>query len=182
MPGISAMTDAEADAWHGLSIRLGRDEAVSRDDRCATPAFRTIADTMEVSCGQGVWSAFGARIVAAGPDRARALWDGVLFELVRDQDFVALGQEPGWRLQIVKGKEMRLAHAYGEKQVTTPAVRGIRDSSGALSYHAVIESADLRVVITPAACSDVMSGKPYPSTVTVTLNGETLRGCGEPLR
>jgi hypothetical protein len=26
-----------------------------------------------------------------------------------------------------------------------------------------------------------MSGKPYPATVTVTLNDRSFRGCGEPL-
>ena len=97
MPGVSAMSDAEANQWHGLSIRLLQAEAISRSDRCTTPAYRTVGDTLEVSCGAGPFTAFGARLVAAGPDRACALWDGVLFELERNQDFTATGQEPGWR-------------------------------------------------------------------------------------
>ena len=174
------MSDAEANQWHGLSIRLLQAEAISRSDRCTTPAYRTVGDTLEVSCGAGPFTAFGARLVAAGPDRARALWDGVLFELERNQDFTAVGQEPGWRLEIQQGKSFRLMYAYGEKRVTLPGVPGIRDSSGIVTYHAKTDSVDLRVVVTPASCEDAMSGKPYPSTVSIVVNGETLKGCGEP--
>ena len=179
MPGVSAMSDAEADKWHGLSIRLLQAEAVSRSDRCVTPEYRSVADTLELSCGQGVWSAFGARMFAAGPDRVRALWDGVLFELERDQDLTAVGQEPGWFLELTQGKELRLIYAYGEKRVIIPAPPGTRDSSGAVMYRAKADSTDLAILVTRANCADAMSGKPYPMTVTVTVNGETLRGCGE---
>jgi uncharacterized membrane protein len=182
MPGVSAMSDAEADKWHGLSIRLLQAEAVSRSDRCVTPEYRSVADTLELSCGQGVWSAFGARMFAAGPDRVRALWDGVLFELERDQDLTAVGQEPGWFLELTQGKELRLIYAYGEKRVIIPAPPGTRDSSGAVTYRAKADSTDLAILVTRANCADAMSGKPYPMTVTVTVNGETLRGCGEPMK
>src|SRR5262245_26947326 len=121
MPGVSAMSDAEASKWHGLSIRILQAEAVSRNDRCVTPEYRALADTLELSCGQGLWTAFGARMVAAGPDRARALWDGVLFELARNQDFTAVGQEPGWWLEIQQGKGLRLIYAYGEKRLSIPS-------------------------------------------------------------
>jgi len=181
IPGISAMSDAEAEKWHGLSIRITRAEAVSRNDRCVTPEYRTVGDTLELSCGQVAWTAFGARMVAAGPDRARALWDGVLFELERDQDFSGVGQEPGWWLEIQQGRKLRLLYAYGEKRVLLPAVPHFRDSSGVVTYLAKTDSVDLRIVVTPANCADAMSGKPYPSAVRVTVNGETLRGCGEPL-
>ena len=181
MPGVSAMSDAEANAWHGTSIRLLQSEAVSRNDRCATPEYRTVGDTLLVSCGGETWTTFGARMVAAGNDRARALWDGVLFELERDQDFTARGQEPGWWLEIQQGKGLLLLYAYGEKLIKLGAVRGVRDSTGAVTYHAKSDSVDLRIVVTRAHCADAMSGKPYPATVTIAVNRETLRGCGESL-
>ncbi|HKP29405.1 MAG TPA: hypothetical protein VJU15_08370, partial [Gemmatimonadales bacterium] len=146
----------------------------------ATPEYRTVADTLELSCGQGAWKAFGARLTATGPDRARALWDGVLFELERNTDFTAVGQEPGWWLEVQQGKSLRLIYAYGEKRVSIPAPPGTRDSSGTVTYQAETDSVDLRIVVTPASCADAMSGKPYPATVTVAVNGETLRGCGAP--
>ena len=181
MPGISAMSDEEARQWHGLSIRMIQAEAISRSDRCATPEYRTVADTLELSCGGRPVTAFGARMFASGPDRARALWDGVLFELERDRDFTAVGQEPGWWLEIQQGKGLLLLYAYGEKLLKLPAARGVRDSSGAVTYQVKSDSTDLRIVATQTACADAMSGKPYPMTVTVSINGETLRGCGQPL-
>ena len=180
MPGISAMSDADADTWDGLSIRILQAEAVSRSDRCETPAYRTVGDTLELSCGKEPWTAFGARMVPAGPDRARALWDGVLFELERTQDFSAVGQEPGWWLEVQQGKSLRLLWAYGEKRVTIPAPSGTRDSAGTVTYQAKTDSLDLRIVVTQASCTDAMSGKPYPMAVTVTVNTQALKGCGEP--
>ena len=39
----------------------------------------------------------------------------------------------------------------------------------------------LRVEVVPVRCEDTMSGKPFPATVTVTLNERSFRGCGESL-
>jgi uncharacterized membrane protein len=33
----------------------------------------------------------------------------------------------------------------------------------------------------PVGCEDSMSGRPFPATVTVTLNGRSFHGCGESL-
>jgi len=41
--------------------------------------------------------------------------------------------------------------------------------------------ATIRVEIVPVSCNDSMSGRAFPATVTVTLNGRTFRGCGEAL-
>lgn len=63
--------------------------------------------------------------------------------------------------------------------VVTPAPRPETDpETGARVYHAITEASDLRVVIEQAPCTDVMSGKPFEATVTVTLNGQTHHGCG----
>jgi putative lipoprotein len=53
--------------------------------------------------------------------------------------------------------------------------------NGTQTYHAVSEANDLKVVIVPVSCADSMSGRPFPATVTVTLNGKAYRGCGEEL-
>lgn len=55
-------------------------------------------------------------------------------------------------------------------------------ADGRTTFHAVTEAHELRVVIEQAACRDVMSGEAYESTVTVTFDGETYRGCGRALR
>ena len=40
-PGVSAMSDAEADAWNGSVLALGRDRVTFRDGVCAKPTFDT---------------------------------------------------------------------------------------------------------------------------------------------
>jgi len=94
-------------------------------------------------------------------------------------DFRAVGQEPGWHLELYTGKEMRLTYAYGERTAVTPMPAPTTDAaSGSQTFHAVTGANDLLVVIERKPCLDAMSGNPFPATVTVTINGETLRGCG----
>lgn len=67
-----------------------------------------------------------------------------------------------------------------ENEAVTPAPTPKTDpETGARVYHAVADANDLRVAIERTPCTDVMSGKPFATTVTVTLNGQTYGGCGE---
>lgn len=93
--------------------------------------------------------------------------------------FRALGQEPGWLLEIRPERQIEFSYDYGEQQVSTPVP--VPEISGRQTiYHAVTEANDLRVEIVEEACADVMSGQPYPATVRVTLNGDVYEGCGGP--
>ena len=93
----------------------------------------------------------------------------------------AVGQEPGWTLDVVPGERIELVTGYGDRRVVTPDPGATTEGERTV-YHAVTESADLRVVVTPERCRDAMSAAPYPLTVEVTLDGETLSGCGRSLR
>lgn len=205
MPGISAMTDADAAAWHGQTVRLTAAEAMSPGTHCDQPTYatRTVARDsllagefhlppgrltplvslerlvlLEVSCHGAPWAAMGGQLIHIDADQALAPWDGVFFELERDHDFRAAGQEPFWRLEITKGKEMRFLRV-GEPDVVTPVPRPTTDRvTGTRVFHATTEATDLRVVIEPTPCTDVMSGKPFETTVTVTLNQQVYHGCG----
>ncbi len=207
--GTSALNDEQARARYGETVRLTTNAATSSGQRCDEPRYATrrvptsswlaseyhlpsgsleaLAASpqitlQEVNCGGTLWAALGARLIEIDSERALAPWDGVFFELARDRDFRALGQEPGWQLEIRKGAEMRLTYDYGAGTAVTPAGRvQIDPTSGTRTYHAVTEANDLRVVIVPVPCADTMSGRAFAATVSVTLNGRTLRGCGEEL-
>ena len=209
IPGVSAMGDGEARTHYGETLRLTESSAISPGANCREPRYesnrvsakqylaseyklqpgslqplaaRDQIQLMKVSCGGAPWSAFGATLLGIDEDRVIAPWDGVFFELVRDRDFRALGQEPGWQLEIRKGAEMRFTYDYGKGTAVTPATRAQVDSStGTRTYRAVTEANDLRVEIVPVRCTDVMSGKSFPATVSVTMNGRNFRGCGEEL-
>lgn len=208
-PGTSALTDGEARARHGESLRLTASTATSSGQRCREPNYatsRVAADSwlaseyklargslpplagrnqiklMKVTCSGVAWTAFGGLLIELDRDRALAPWDGVFFELKRERDFRAVGQESGWQLEIRKGSEIRFTYDYGKGTAVAPAPRAQLDSgSGTWTYHAVTEGNDLRVVIVPVSCADSMSGRSFPATVSVTLNGRTFRGCGEEL-
>jgi len=209
LPGTSALSDDEAKGRYGETVRLTANSAISPGAHCREPRYATrrvparpyLASEfklppgslkplaareqihlMEVSCGGAPWTGLGARLFEINADRALAPWDGVFFELARDRDFRALGQEPGWQLEIRKGAEMRFIYDYGQAMAVTPSSRTQVDSStGTRTFHAVTKANDLRVVIVPVPCTDAMSGRPFPATVSVTLNGRTFRGCGEEL-
>lgn len=209
IPGVSAMSDGEARTHYGETVRLTDRSAISPGAICREPhyasnrvsteqylaseyklqpgslqplAARVQLQLMKVSCGGAPWNALGGTFLGIDADRALAPWDGVFFELVRDRDFRALGQEPGWELEIHKGAEMRLNYDYSKSTAVTPASRAQVDArTGTRTYHAVTKANDLRVEIVPVPCTDSMSGRPFPATVSVTLNGRTFRGCGEEL-
>lgn len=108
-PGVSAMSSAEAMAWHGRTLRFAADQAISGPDTCAQPTYREIrvpvdsflavqyrirsadlgldwpADhplrVKEVSCGTTPWGSLGGVVLWTAGDRGYAMWDGVFFEL-----------------------------------------------------------------------------------------------------
>ena len=208
-PGISALSDDAARARYGETVRLTASGATSPGGRCGEPGYtsnRVPADSylvneyklppgsvrpiparaqfnvIEVSCGGAPWNAFGGKLLVFESDRALTPWDGVFFELKRDRDFRGVGQEPGWQLELRKGSEIRFTYDYGKGTAVTPAPRpSVDPGNGTQTYHAVSEANDLKVVIVPVSCADSMSGRPFPATVTVTLNGRAYRGCGEEL-
>ena len=209
IPGVASLSDERAKGRYGESLRLTRQVAASNGQRCEAPRysgrtaqseellgteFRIAPDSlkpiarreqlriMQVSCDGSRWGALGEMLIEVDRDRALAPWDGVFFELARDRDFRAVGQEPGWQLEIRLGSEMRFTYDYGRGSAVTPATRAALDPrTGTRSFHGRAEANDLRVEIVPVKCEDAMSGKPYPATVTVTLNDRSFRGCGEPL-
>lgn len=95
-------------------------------------------------------------------------------------DFRAVGQEPGWHLEIREGERIRFVYAYGEREAVVPAPEPIQ-ADGRTVYRAQTEAHDLTATITDEPCTDAMSGERFPATVTVTLDGQTYRGCGRPL-
>src|SRR5688572_19091696 len=208
-PGVSAMNDGQAKSHYGESLRLTANSAIAPGSRCGDPVYvpnRVVPDNflaeqyelapgslkplagrsqmqvLQVQCDGRPWAALGGSVLELDRSRALAPWDGVFFELTRDRDFRAIGQEPGWQLEIRMGSEMRFTYDYGKGSAVTPAARAELDvKTGTRTFHAKAEANDLRVEIVPVGCEDSMSGKPFPATVTVTLNDRSFRGCGESL-
>lgn len=87
------------------------------------------------------------------------------------QPYRALGTEPFWSLTI-DGSRIRYQPANG-RTVTVAKPRPIIGFNGER-----YEARGMTVDITHVECSDGMSDRSYHDTVTLTLRGRTLRGCG----
>ena len=98
----------------------------------------------------------------------------------RGVDFRAVGNEPGWSLEIQSGRHLLFVGDYGMLRVLTPDP-GQNSNGQARVYHAVTETNDLRVEIMDESCNDSMTGEGLPSTVAITVNGSTFYGCGRSL-
>lgn len=98
-------------------------------------------------------------------------------------NFRAIGQEPGWSLEIRDGTRIDLTLDYGDTKLTTPIFHPQIDSTtDRIIYHTrqPTSPVDLLVTITEQTCYDVMSGEEFPAAVSVVLlgNGSTYHGCG----
>ncbi len=96
--------------------------------------------------------------------------------------FRAVGREPGWTLEIISEQHVRFTYNLGKREVFAPVMDlAVDEATGRTTYYAVNEAHRLRVVIEDRACTDVMSGEAFETTVAVTLDGKTYHGCGRAL-
>jgi putative lipoprotein len=102
----------------------------------------------------------------------------------RGVDFRAVGQEPGWFLEIDEGQQIRLVYDYAEHELDAPApapsVNGPSTTydTTAKSEHRRVP---IRIVVEESPCTDSMSGETFPRSVVVTVGDRTLHGCGREL-
>lgn len=87
------------------------------------------------------------------------------------QPYRAVGTEPFWSLTI-DGRTMRL-ESPDRPAVVIPAPKPIIGFAGE-----IYRTRRMNVNVTHTRCSDGMSDRTFRDTVTVTLDGRTLRGCG----
>lgn len=88
------------------------------------------------------------------------------------ETYRALGQEPGWALQIANG-QVDYTGDYGDTRIVVP-----RPDPRPIANGRRYETQRLTVQILHTRCNDVMSGHAYSDSVTVIADGTTVRGCG----
>ena len=84
------------------------------------------------------------------------------------------GTEPFWGGSVT-GTDLTYRHPENIEGTTIPVKRFT--GQGGLGYSGTLEGAAFDMTITPGACSDGMSDRTYPYTVTLKLGEETRRGC-----
>lgn len=101
-------------------------------------------------------------------------WDSAR---LRDVTFRAVGQEPGWLLEVVPDKWMLLLANYGQDRVIVPPVAPVKEGDN-LRFHTETDKHVIDVLATPLTCSDGMSDETFDTAVKVFLDGVTFNGCG----
>jgi putative lipoprotein len=96
--------------------------------------------------------------------------------------FRALGQEPGWILDVREDGGIDVEADYGEAVYhLPPADPEVDPGAGRTVYRIETEAHRATIVIDDEPCRDAMSGWPYETTVSMTLDGREYRGCGRRL-
>lgn len=95
--------------------------------------------------------------------------------------FHARGQEPGWTLSLPSDlPELDLLLDYGERQLTLPyRVTALDNTEGRMQLASGRADTPFELHLEAGACFDSMSGEPFPTRVTLSIDGETYRGCGQ---
>ena len=96
---------------------------------------------------------------------------------LRGVAFRAIGQEPGWLLEITNGEEILLVTDYGERRTSMPYVEPVVYQDERRTQY-VIDEYDTVVEIRGETCNDSMSGEQFEVTVIVQEEDRKLRGCG----
>lgn len=101
--------------------------------------------------------------------------EGAAFSAIGDEETVRfVGTEPFWG-GTVTGSEM--VYSTPENQDgDTIAVRRFAGNNG-LGFSGTFNDAPLDMTVTPGKCSDGMSDRTYPFTVTLKLGSEQRNGC-----
>ncbi|MEX0900810.1 MAG: hypothetical protein WD081_09005 [Gammaproteobacteria bacterium] len=95
--------------------------------------------------------------------------------------FRAVGQEPGWFVEVTPGGNLVAVLDYGERTITLPAPEVTPLDGGARGYQVEGDGQVIQLVIEPLTCFDGMSGQIHPETATLAVDGQRYQGCGVPL-
>ncbi len=99
---------------------------------------------------------------------------------LRGVAFRAIGQEPGWLLEISNGEEILLVTDYGSNRRSMPYVDPIEYPEERRTEF-VLEDFATTIEIRGEPCTDVMSGESFEVTVIISLDDGKLQGCGRAL-
>ena len=113
-------------------------------------------------------------------NRAKAVWAHAKLNGV---DFRAVGNEPSWILEIIKGESIVFADFYEKvnKYKFNRPEPEINKAERKTVFKTRNKHHSLIVSITGIPCQDTMSGEKFEFGVTVELDEKTFSGCGKAL-
>ena len=117
----------------------------------------------------------GGPLVSCRNDPRRAVWERAKLD---GADFRAVGNEPGWNLEILAGTRMRLIADYGASRVEVPLPEPTIDRELRRTRW---DAGEIVLEVIGRPCRDSMSGESFETEVSVHWQGRTFKGCGRAL-
>ncbi len=112
-------------------------------------------------------------------NRTKAIWEHAKLNGV---DFRAIGNEPGWYLEIRNGDTILFVGDYGNSRYEFAAPEPETNQQERRTiYRMKANGKSLTVIIEGRQCRDSMSGESFGATVSVTLDQKKYQGCGRAL-
>ena len=108
-------------------------------------------------------------------DRYRAVWEHAK---LNGADFRAVGNEPGWHLEIREGNTLVLIADYGASRFEQPLPEPTVEPDARRTRW---DTGELILEVMGRPCLDSMSGERFESQVVVTWGERILKGCGRAL-
>ncbi len=107
----------------------------------------------------------------------KAIWEDAK---LRGNDFRAIGNEPGWYLEIVEeGTKTLLVTEYGKERYELHLPKPFISQKTRTTRYRIKGFID--ILIEGKKCSDSISNKVFESTVSIKLHDKTYKGCGKSL-
>jgi putative lipoprotein len=158
-----------------ITLYLPSENLVLEQVRAASGAKYSGQGAVFWSKGDTATLDLGTRILGSCHlNTARAPWEDARR---RGVNFRAVGQEPGWFLEIQQGRNMLFVSGYGASRILLPTPE-LELEDGLSRYRATSPGHAMQVDITVEFCADSMSGEVFENAVRVTLDGEIYLGCG----
>jgi uncharacterized membrane protein len=99
---------------------------------------------------------------------------------LRGVTFRAIGQEPGWLLEITDGMEILLVTDSGGNRMSYPYVEPVIHKNEKRTEFMIDDSRTV-IEIRSEPCRDSMSGEEFAVAVRIKQPDRTLTGCGRAL-
>lgn len=163
---------AGTEAWVFLPEETLRLAAVPSTDetRYTDGNFEILVSGQQARLGPA-----GGELLSCRNDPRRAVWERAKLDGV---DFRAVGNEPGWYLEIRAQERLVLVADYGTSRVEAPLPEPSVDRETQTTRW---DAGELVVQVVGRPCVDTMSGERFPTEVTVHWGKRVLHGCGRAL-
>jgi len=110
-------------------------------------------------------------------NRFKAVWEDAK---LRGNSFRAIGNEPGWYLEIGEGENKSLLVTdYGKEKYELSLPKPFTSQDTSVTRYRI--SGFIDILIEDSRCTDSMTGHRYESSVRIKIDGKTYRGCGKSL-